>query len=136
MVPSFPPAAPAAPTYTEQQISDAKARACAAFELVRKGTTLQAQGGEPNAQPSDDPAMRKAQAANARLSLVAGASYLLSHLEPGAPQALAEGDSKLSTTLMDIGVNYLAGAKNADAPQAALLSEGDSDIASVAELCK
>ncbi len=34
--PSLPPPA-AAPTYTEQQISDAKARACAAFDVVKKG---------------------------------------------------------------------------------------------------
>jgi hypothetical protein len=136
--PSPPPAAPPSktPTYTEQQISDAKTRACTAFELVKTGTTLQAQGGEPNAQPSDDPAMRKAQSANARLSLIAGASYLLSHLDPGTPQPLAEGIRKLSSTLMDIGVKYLAGAKNADPPQAALLSEGESDIANVGELCK
>src|ERR1700733_3641497 len=131
-----PPPRSATPTYTEQQVSDAKTRACTAFELVKTGTTLQAQGGEPNAQPSDDPAMRKAQSANARLSLTAGASYLLSHLDPGTPQPLADGIRKLSSTLMDIGIKYLAGAKNADPPQAALLSEGESDITNVAELCK
>ena len=130
------PAETATPSYTAQQVSDSKARACTAFDLVRKGTALQAQGGEPNAQPSDDPAMRKAQSANARLSLIAGASYLLSHLDPATPQPLAEGIRKLSSTLMDIGVNYLAGAKNADPSQSALISEGDSDITSVADLCK
>jgi hypothetical protein len=134
--PSTPPAQTSPPMYTEQQVSDAKSRACAAFDLVKKGTALQAEGGEPGAQPSDDPAMRKAQAANARLSLIAGASYLLSHLDPAAPQQLAAGLRKLASTLNDIGVNYLAGAKNADPSQAALLSEGDTDIASVAELCK
>jgi hypothetical protein len=131
-----PPPRPATPTFTEQQVSDAKTRACTAFELVKTGTTLQAQGGEPNTQPSDDPAMRKAQSANARLSLTAGASYLLSHLDPGTPQPLADGIRKLSSTLMDIGIKYLAGAKNADPPQAALLSEGESDITSVTEHCK
>jgi hypothetical protein len=133
--PSYAPRS-TTPTFTEQQVSDAKTRACTAFELVKTGTTLQAQGGEPNAQPSDDPAMRKAQSANARLSLTAGASYLLSHLDPGTPQPLAEGIHKLSSTLMDLGIKYLAGAKNADPPQAALLSEGESDMTSVAELCK
>jgi hypothetical protein len=134
--PSQPPAQTTPPTYTNQQVSDAKSRACAAFDLVKKGTALQAQGGESGAEPSDDPAMRKAQAANARLSLIAGASYLLSHLDPAAPQELADGLRKLASTLNDIGVNYLAGAKNADPPQAALLSEGDTDITSVADLCK
>ena len=67
------------------------------------------------------PAMRKAQSANARLSLIAGASYLLSHLDAGTPQPLAEGIRKLSSTLMDLGIKYLAGAKNADPPQAACL---------------
>src|ERR1700761_4391912 len=41
------------PTYTEQQVSDAKARACAAFDTVLKGVTLQTHG-----EASDDPAMR------------------------------------------------------------------------------
>jgi hypothetical protein len=80
--------------------------------------------------------MHKAQAANARLSLVAGASYLLSHLDPATPQPIADDISKLSSTLEDVGVQYLAGAKKADPAQADLLSEGDSDISSVADLCK
>ena len=80
--------------------------------------------------------MRKAQAANARLSLVAGASYLLSHLDPATPQPIAENIRKLSSTLEDVGVQYLAGAKNADPAQAELLSEGDAEISSVADLCK
>lgn len=124
------------PAYSDQQVSDARARACAAFELVKTGTRLQALGGEPGSPPSDDPAMRKAQAANARLSLVAGASYLLSHLDPATPQPIAENIRKLSSTLEDVGVQYLAGAKNADPAQAELLSEGDAEISSVADLCK
>src|ERR1700734_89952 len=38
--PTPPPAAPPSktPTYTEQQVSDAKARACSALDLVHKGT--------------------------------------------------------------------------------------------------
>jgi hypothetical protein len=134
--PPAPTPRPAAPTYTEQQISEAKARACTAFGVVKTGTTLQARGGDPDGQPSDDAAMRKAQAANARLSLVAGAWYLRDHLDPATPTPLAGAIQKLSAVLMDIGVNYLAGAKNADPPQAALLSEGESEMTHVADLCK
>src|SRR6185437_14390695 len=69
--PPPPPSHPSAPTYTEQQIADAKARACEAMDVVEKGTTLQT-----NPPQSDDPAMMNAQAAHAQLSLVAGAWYI------------------------------------------------------------
>jgi hypothetical protein len=131
-----PPPRAAAPSYTEKQIADAKARACNAFELVRTGTTLQARGGDPGGEPSDDPAMRKAQAANARLSLVAGSWYLRDHVDPATPAPLTAAIQKLAAVLLDIGVNYLAGAKNADPPQAALLNEGESRMTQVEELCK
>src|ERR1700684_2310115 len=50
--PPPPPAHPAAPTYSEQQIADAKTRACTAVDVVHKGTTLHAGTGT---EQSSDP---------------------------------------------------------------------------------
>ena len=131
--PSPPPTAPPSktPTYTEQQISDAKARSCAAFDTVLKGVTLQTHG-----EASDDPAMRKAQAVNGQLSLVAGGGYLRDHLDPATPAQLAAEIRKTADVLSDLGANALAGAQNADQPQASLLTEAKSSFAQVQELCK
>ncbi|BBX47940.1 hypothetical protein GCM10009641_10160 [Mycobacterium cookii] len=129
--PVAPPPHSTGPTYTEQQISDAKTRACAAFETVLKGVTLQTHG-----QPSDDPAMRKAQAVNGQLALAAGGSYLRDRLDPATPSELATAVRKTSDILLDLGANALAGAQNADQPQAGLLSEAQSSFAQVQELCK
>jgi hypothetical protein len=131
--PSPPPTAPPSktPTYTEQQISDAKARSCAAFDTVLKGVTLQTHG-----EASDDPAMRKAQAVNGQLSLVAGGSYLRDHVDPATPTQLAADIRKTADVLSDLGANALAGAQNADQPQASLLTEAKSSFAQVQELCK
>jgi hypothetical protein len=131
--PSPPPTAPPSktPTYTEQQISDAKARSCAAFDTVLKGVTLQTHG-----EASDDPAMRKAQAVNGQLSLVAGGGYLRDHLDPATPAQLAADIRKTADVLSDLGANALAGAQNADQPQAGLLTEAKSSFAQVQELCK
>jgi hypothetical protein len=131
--PSPPPTAPSSktPTYTEQQISDAKARSCAAFDTVLKGVTLQTHG-----EASDDPAMRKAQAVNGQLSLVAGGGYLRDHLDPATPAQLAADIRKTADVLSDLGANALAGAQNADQRQASLLAEAKSSFAQVQELCK
>src|ERR1700722_602116 len=131
--PSPPPTAPPSktPTYTEQQIFDAKARSCAAFDTVLKGVTLQTHG-----EASDDPAMRKAQAVNGQLSLVAGGGYLRDHLDPATPAQLAAEIRKKADVLPALGANALAGAQNADQPQASLLTEAKSSFAQVQELCK
>src|ERR1700744_936758 len=129
--PSAPPPRSTGPTFTEQQISDAKARSCAAFDTVLKGVTLQTHG-----EASDNPAIRKAQAVNGQLSLVAGGGYLRDHLDPATPAQLAAEIRKTADILSDLGANALAGAQNADQPQASLLTEAKSSFAQVQELCK
>jgi hypothetical protein len=121
----------ASPTYTEQQILDAKQRACEAFEVVQKGAALQT-----NPTPSDDLAMSNAQAAHAQLSLVAGGWYLRDHLEPGTPPQISDELHKLANTMLDIGINALAGAKNADPSQAELIKTGNDAVDHTTELCK
>jgi hypothetical protein len=124
------------PTYTEQQISGAKAHACTSFELVDKSVVLQTGGGQPRPDQSSDPATTEARAAEARLSLVAGASYLRDHLDPATPPKLSTAIQNYATTMTDLAENYLAGAKDADPAQAALLNDIDSALPRIQELCK
>jgi hypothetical protein len=133
--PPTPPRA-AAPTYTEQQISDAKARACSAFGLVQKGVRLQTGASSPAAESSNDPAMVEAQAANARLSMIAGASYLRDHVDPATPPQIAAAIQHLSDGMSDLGSSYLAGAKNDDPEVVTLRNDGSSTAARLEELCK
>jgi hypothetical protein len=123
------------PTYTEQQISDAKARSCAAVDTTHKGVVLQSGANKQDAV-SSDPALAEGQAANARLSIISGSWYLRDHLDPATPQPLADTIRHLSGVMLDIGANYLAGARDADQAQSALLSDGDSSFARALELCK
>src|ERR1700722_3717131 len=84
--PSAPPPRSTGPTFTEQQISDARSHACAAFELVNKGVRL-----ETNGQLGSDPAMELAQGTNARLTTISSGWYLKARLEPAAPSDLEAG---------------------------------------------
>jgi hypothetical protein len=131
-----PPAAPTpsrstGPTYTEQQISDARSHACNAFELVNKGVAL-----ETNGLLSSDPAMELAQGTNARLTTISSGWYLKARLESAAPADLTGAIEHLSDVLLDVGAHYLAGAKDDQPPQAALKSEGNAAFERVRDLCK
>lgn len=120
-------AAQPAATFTQQQISDAKSRACGAFETVRAGAALQTNpaGGDPLAAT-----------ANARLSLAVGNAYLLSHLDPATPPPLATAVRVLADNLLDLAAHALAGVSNDEPAQAARLRNADAADAHVAELCK
>jgi hypothetical protein len=135
--PSAPPAPahPAAPTYSEQQISDAKARACAALDVVNRGVTQHAGTNAPE-HSSSDPAMAEAQAADSRLAIIAGGWYLRDHLDPATPQAVGDAIRHLSATLLDLGANYLAGLRNDDPTQSGLITDGNSGFDHALELCK
>jgi hypothetical protein len=133
-------AAPAAgpsggPTYTEQQISDAKTRACTALNLVNKAAIQNSGSGAPP-QQSSDPAMAEAKAADSRLSIISGAWYLRDHLGPAVPQDLASAIQHLSEVALDLGQGYLAGAQNSDPAQAELIKEGNAGFKRALELCK
>jgi hypothetical protein len=123
------------PTYTEQQISDARNRVCAAVDTTHKGVVLQSGANKQDAV-SSDPALAEGQAANARLSIISGSWYLRDHLDPATPQPLADAVRHLYAVMLDIGANYLAGARDADQAQSALLSDGDSAFARALGLCK
>lgn len=102
-LPPPPPPPPAPPTFTDQQISDAKVCACNAFEIVQKGVRFQT-----NEDPSSDASMRKAQAANAQLSVVAGGWYLRDNLDPATPPPLAAAIQHLAPGPVGPGCKLLS----------------------------
>jgi hypothetical protein len=130
-----PPPHPAGLAYSDQQIADAKTQACAAVDTTHKGVVLQSGANKKDAV-SNDPGVAEGQSANARLAIIGGSWYLRDRLGPATPQPLADTIRHLSNTMLDIGANYLAGTKDADAAQSALLSDGDATFARALELCK
>jgi hypothetical protein len=122
------------PSYTDTQRAEAKVKACAAMDLVRRGVSL-----NTNLQPAGGPediTGTMAVAANARVALYDGGQYLLAQLDPATPAELADEVRKFANNLMDIGAAATAGAQNSDPDQAAKLRDADTSNAAITELCK
>jgi hypothetical protein len=116
---------------TSEQTADAKSRACTAYSTVRTSVSQ-----ETHVDLGNDPVAVDAVAANARLSMTSGASYLLARLDPATPANLAAAIRTFATDLQDISMYAQAGMSNQDPAQAARLRDGDTANANVAELCK
>jgi hypothetical protein len=125
---------PANTDYSAEQTADAKARACAAVDVVRRGVSL-----NTNLMPAGgaaDVTGAQAVAANARVSLNDGGQYLIARLDPATPEALAAKAREFADSLMDIGANATAGVTNEDPAQAQRLKAADDANASLEVLCK
>jgi hypothetical protein len=96
---------PAAPTYSEQQVADAKSKVCAAFEKVHSVIQLNSTraGGE-------DANSQLLVAVNARQILMTGSAYLLTVLsdEPATPQDLAAPINKVARLYQTVTLDGLA----------------------------
>ena len=121
--------APSSPTPSAaSQSGDPKANACAAFKTVTSAVSLQSHA-DPGAEV-------QGVAANARLAMSGGATYLLAHLNPGTPADLADAIRAFATGLQDISMNALAGVANAEPAQADRLRNAETVNTRIAELCK
>jgi hypothetical protein len=125
---------PSEQAYSDTERADAKAKTCAAFDLVRSGVTrntnLAAPGGDSDITGSI------AVAANARISLYDGGQYLLARTGPATPRDLAEAVEKFGDNLMDIGAAATNGVQNTEPAQAARLADADTSSASIATMCQ
>ncbi|KDF01241.1 hypothetical protein Y900_020455 [Mycolicibacterium aromaticivorans JS19b1 = JCM 16368] len=117
------PAPAAAP-----QTGDPKTNACDAYRTVSAAVSLQTHA-DPGAEV-------QGVAANARLAMAGGATYLLAHLSPATPGDLADAIRGFATGLQDISMNALAGVPNTDPKQAERLSNAEKTNSKIAELCK
>jgi hypothetical protein len=122
------PAPPSPTPPGASQSGDPKADACAAYRTVTSAVSLQ----------SHAPAEAEVQgvAANARLAMSGGATYLLAHLNPGTPADLADAIRTFATGLQDISMNALAGVANTEPAQADRLHNAETVNTRIADLCK
>lgn len=116
----------------DQQGGDAKANVCAAYNTVHQGVVTNTHMSNPN---PNDPVGQLSIAANARLSLLGGGSYLKDRLaaNTGAPADLTKTVDAMANTIQQLGVNYLAGASNE--VQDPLRHDLDNEISQLNQMC-
>jgi hypothetical protein len=126
----IPAKPPPAPSYSQQQVADAKAHVCAAHEKVHHAVGL------TSGRSSDDPTMHLAIATSGRQALDVGGNYLLSTLaqEPATPPDLAAAVRKLATTFQELTVDYLAEVSDSELDP--LLRTSDQASVTIESLCK
>jgi hypothetical protein len=127
-IPHETPAPPAAPTYSEQQVSDAKAKVCAAVQKVHHATDVNAvrNGG-------DDPNVQLMVATTQRQVFVIGSAYLMTTLAeaPAAPSDLAAIANNLAHLYQVATLDGLAGSISE-----AVRNSANDDGFKIDELCK
>ncbi|WP_133066882.1 hypothetical protein [Mycolicibacterium sphagni] len=125
------PEAPAAKTYSDQQVADAQKAVCDAYSLVHNAIIV-----TNNKSGGSDPTAILAVAANARLSAHAGGQYLADILSqyPATQSDLAQGIRDLATNLEKLTLEYLGETPNAD--QDPLLRSADDATSQIKQHCK
>lgn len=120
-----------APTFSNDQTAQAKTNICAAYTTVRQAEVANTNLGGPS-----DPIGHLAVAANARLALLGGGTYLQNRLEaePATPANLAKAVNSWANAIEQLGVNYLAGAP--DAAQDPVRHDVDAQAAQINDMCK
>jgi hypothetical protein len=118
-------------SFTEQQMTEAKSKVCAAFNKVHNAvniTSARDRGADYTTQ--------LASAVNARQALVAGSQYLLTTLnnEPATPVDLAKEIRNLTNAYQLLTVDLLAEAPESDIN--ASVSSGDAASSKLEDLCK
>ncbi len=111
--------------------ADAKGRACAAYATVSNAVSLQTHG-----DLGPDPVAQQAVAANARVAMATGSSYLLAQLDPNTPGPVADAVRSFADHLQSIAIFSLNGVSNDDPAQAARLNAAQEDTGKLTELCK
>jgi hypothetical protein len=127
-VPAKPPPAP---TYSNQQVADAKAKVCTAFDKVHQAVRsnfARDQGTDPNQQ--------LLVAVTGQEALLAGSVYLQTTLseEPATPADLATAVRKLVDVFQSLTVDYLNGHGSPEVDPS--LRAGDEATLAIQGLCK
>lgn len=125
--------APFKPTYTDQQVTQAKSAVCAASSKVDHALDL------ADAEPvSSDRTEQLAVAALSRVTFEAGSRYLLTTLakEPATPSDLATAVRNEADSLQELLVGFLNGIRNSDPAQEPAMNAANEARAKVQQLCK
>lgn len=127
------PASGTSAKFSDKQATDATKDVCSAAVLARQAVANNMHLKNPDPQ---NPVAQLAVAANARLSLTAGAAYLRGRLEanPAAPADVEKAARAMAGELEHLNLSYLVGQPNSDREQ--LGHDLDARIAELGKLCQ
>lgn len=119
--------------FNGRQAADATKDVCSAAVLARQAVANNMHLKNPD---PENPIAQLAVAANARLSLTAGAAYVRGRLEanPAAPQDVVKAARAMAGELEHLNLSYLVGQPNSDREQ--LGRDLDARIAELGKLCQ
>lgn len=122
---------PPAPTYSSQEVADAKSKVCAAFLRVHEAVKVTSARDK-----GPDYTTQLASAVNARQALVAGSQYLSTVLQryPATPLDLAKEIRQLIDAYQLLTVQLLADSPESTTDQS--VHSGDEATRTIATLCK
>lgn len=119
------------PAFTSDDVADARTRACSAYLVVRNAVAVQT-----HTDLGSEPVAIGTVAANSRLAMSAGGSYLRDRVDQATPVDIAEAVRAFADALQDISIYAQSGVGAEDPAQADRLRAGEATSNRVAELCK
>jgi len=129
-----PTPAPTADTSTAS--ADPKGQVCAAFKTVT-GAIYRYSHADPVGDPSMAlAAAQEAVAANTRLAMSGGATYLLRNLSSNAPAELADEVRSFAGNVDTVAMKLLSGISNTAPEMVDLLQSAEQSSKKITELCK
>jgi hypothetical protein len=125
------PSAPPAPTYTDQEVGEAKTSVCTAYQKVHHAVILVS-----STKYGDDQVAKQVVAEGGWQALDNGSMYLSTILadEPATPSDLAQAVRKLGKIYQLIALDYMTEASHSELDSA--LRTGDEVTATIERLCK
>lgn len=121
---------------TPGAVADPKAEVCGAFKIVSEAVSLRTNITPPTDLGPVTAFATEAIAANARLAMAGGASYLLEKLPPNTPAELAGDVRSLADDLNTIAMSALAGVSNDTPDQSSRLRSAEATSKKIASVCK
>ncbi len=125
--------ASSAPTYSDQQVKDAKKHICETFRIVDHEVVRNSRMKNPE---NGGPIGALSVATAARLAFYSGGAFLRDRVtqEPATPPALAKSVNDMGSALEELAIGYLAGGP--EFAQDSLRQSLDDKIKATIELCK
>ena len=131
-----PVSTPSATDAGASTVADPKGEVCSAFKIVSTAVTRYTNVTLPDNLGPARPGTQEAIAANARLAMTGGSTYLLRNLAPNTPPELADNVRSFAGTLDTIGMKLLTGIPNDNPELVTSLQSAETSNKKIAELCK
>jgi hypothetical protein len=117
-------------------VADPKGEVCSAFKTVSTAVSRYTNVQLPDNLGVAMPGTQEAIAANARLAMTGGSTYLLRNLAPNTAPELADNVRSFAGTLDTIGMKLLTGIPNDNPELVTLLQSAETSNKKIVELCK